>query len=389
MRITLVSFLGLVLVLAVGFFSFAPAKIESMRNRVEPADLPSVTAETQRLHDSLAIVDMHADTLMWDRDILDRSGRGHLDLPRLEDGNVALQVFSSVSKSPKGQNYDSNPTDAGDNITLLTIAQAPAASHLALPAGALALPRREARERGEGLRREAAADPLRGRPRRPPHRPQGRPARHRCALLGRGAAEPRGRLRQPRPALRRRDADGRLHPLLRQRGRGLDARREEGRADRPRPPRLHRDGAARHRRRHRPRQPPRRRRHARPGDQAARPLPRRRAGHLRRQPQPHRRGDPRRRRHRRGRRRRLLGRGRVRPHHQGRRRRDRPRGAGGRPPGRRARQRLRRRDHHRLGHHGGSLRSPRRLRDRGYDDAEVAAIMGGNTIRVLRAVLPR
>ena len=28
------------------------------------------------------------------------------------------------------------------------------------------------------------------------------------------------------------------------------------------------------------------------------------------------------------------------------------------------------------------------LVDRGYDDAEIAAIMGGNTLRVLRAVLP-
>lgn len=122
-RITLLSVLALVVVLAVGFFAFAPAKIESMRNRVEPAELPSVTPQAQRLHDSLDVVDLHSDTLMWDRDVLDRSDRGHLDLPRLEDGNVALQVFSSVSKSPKGQNYDSNPTDAGDNITLLTFAQ--------------------------------------------------------------------------------------------------------------------------------------------------------------------------------------------------------------------------------------------------------------------------
>src|SRR5690606_16588154 len=38
-------------------------------------------------------------------------------------GNVALQVFSSVSKSPKKQNYDSN-TDETDNITLLALAQA-------------------------------------------------------------------------------------------------------------------------------------------------------------------------------------------------------------------------------------------------------------------------
>ena len=122
-RITLLVATGLVLVLAVGFFSLAPAKIESMRNRIEPADLPSVTADTQRLHDSLQVVDMHSDTLMWDRDLLEHADRGHMDLPRLEEGNVALQVFSSVSKSPKGQNYDSNPTDAGDNITLLTVAQ--------------------------------------------------------------------------------------------------------------------------------------------------------------------------------------------------------------------------------------------------------------------------
>src|SRR5690606_12857089 len=59
---------------------------------------------------------------MWDRDLLERSDRGHMDLPRLEDGNVALQVFSSVSKAPKGQNYDSNTGDT-DNITLLTFAQ--------------------------------------------------------------------------------------------------------------------------------------------------------------------------------------------------------------------------------------------------------------------------
>src|SRR3546814_736379 len=45
-----------------------------------------------------------------------------MDLPRLQDGNVALQVFSSVTKTPRGQNYDSN-SDETDNITLLTIAQ--------------------------------------------------------------------------------------------------------------------------------------------------------------------------------------------------------------------------------------------------------------------------
>jgi membrane dipeptidase len=40
----------------------------------------------------------------------------------LQEGNVALQVFSSVTKTPKGQNYDANGADT-DNITLLTVAQ--------------------------------------------------------------------------------------------------------------------------------------------------------------------------------------------------------------------------------------------------------------------------
>jgi len=119
---TLLVVLALVVLAAIGFFTFAPGIVENGMNKVEPAELPEISPETQKLHDSLEIVDMHSDTLMWDRDILDRSDRGHLDLPRLEDGNVALQVFSSVSKSPKGQNYDSNSADS-DNITLLTIAQ--------------------------------------------------------------------------------------------------------------------------------------------------------------------------------------------------------------------------------------------------------------------------
>ncbi|MBM7519140.1 dipeptidase [Nocardioides nitrophenolicus] len=122
LRRTSVGLVVLVVVAAVGFFTFAPRIVENGMNKVEPAELPEVSAPTQALHDSLEIVDMHSDTLMWDRDLLDRSGRGHMDLPRLEDGNVALQVFSSVSKSPKGQNYDSNSADS-DNITLLTFAQ--------------------------------------------------------------------------------------------------------------------------------------------------------------------------------------------------------------------------------------------------------------------------
>ncbi len=104
------------------FFVFAPGIVERGQNGLLAAKFPAVDDETEALHRRLQIVDMHADTLMWDRDLLDRGDRGHVDLPRLEDGNVALQVFSSVSKSPKGLNYDENTGDS-DNLTLLAIAQ--------------------------------------------------------------------------------------------------------------------------------------------------------------------------------------------------------------------------------------------------------------------------
>lgn len=122
LRRALVGVAVLVPVAAVAFFALAPGIVERAQNQVVDADLPAVTPQTQALHDSLQIADMHSDTLMWDRDLLERSSRGHMDLPRLQDGNVALQVFSSVSKSPKGQNYDANTADT-DNITLLTVAQ--------------------------------------------------------------------------------------------------------------------------------------------------------------------------------------------------------------------------------------------------------------------------
>ncbi len=107
---------------ALAFFSFAPGLIEASMNKVDGKPLSAISDEAKALHKTLTIVDLHSDSLMWDRDINDRADRGHVDVPRLQAGNVALQVFSSVTKTPKGQNYDGNGADT-DNITLLTVAQ--------------------------------------------------------------------------------------------------------------------------------------------------------------------------------------------------------------------------------------------------------------------------
>jgi len=107
---------------AIGFFGFLPGYVEGSMNAVDGQPLIKVSDEAKALHKTLNIVDLHSDTLMWSRDLGDRADRGHMDLPRLQEGNVALQLFSSVTKTPKGQNYDGNGADT-DNITLLTFAQ--------------------------------------------------------------------------------------------------------------------------------------------------------------------------------------------------------------------------------------------------------------------------
>lgn len=122
MRKILWGLLAVLALAAVIFFGFVPGIVEGSMNKVVPVKLAKPSEAAKQLHASLQLADMHADTLMWRRSLLDRSNTGQVDLPRMLEGNYALQVFSSVTKTPKHQNYDANGADT-DNITLLTIAQ--------------------------------------------------------------------------------------------------------------------------------------------------------------------------------------------------------------------------------------------------------------------------
>lgn len=106
---------------AFAFFVYTPVSIDRHQNKVVPVTL-TVSPQARALQATLDVADMHADSLLWKRDLLDRSDRGHIDLPRLIDGHYALQVFSSVTKSPEGQNFNSNSGDT-DTITRLTVIQ--------------------------------------------------------------------------------------------------------------------------------------------------------------------------------------------------------------------------------------------------------------------------
>ena len=119
--------LAVLLVVAVaglaGFLVFGPGIVEKGQNRVAPHAPWPVSELAAALHKTLTIGDLHADSLMWNRDLLKPGSYGQVDLPRLAAGNVAVQVFTTVTKSPSGLNYEQNSADASDDITLLSMAQ--------------------------------------------------------------------------------------------------------------------------------------------------------------------------------------------------------------------------------------------------------------------------
>lgn len=117
------QFLGLAAIGIVGFFIFGPGYVERQRNPVTEHTPYLVSEQAQALHENLIIGDWHADSLLWNRDLTERGSYGQVDIPRLIEGNVAIQVFTAVTKSPAGLNYEHNDVDALDNITLLAIAQ--------------------------------------------------------------------------------------------------------------------------------------------------------------------------------------------------------------------------------------------------------------------------
>jgi len=116
--------IGTLVPLALGltvFFNVPTIVDGRMNSLIHPA--PYAASEPARAaHQTLFVADLHDDALLWNRDLLQRYERGHADLPRLLDGHVALQVFSTVTKTPKGLNYERNGADT-DSITLLTMAQ--------------------------------------------------------------------------------------------------------------------------------------------------------------------------------------------------------------------------------------------------------------------------
>ena len=109
--------LGALALLVLLAFSFLPALLESALNRVGKRPPYAAEAWARALvHDS---VDLHADPLLWGRDLLLRSARGQVDVPRLQEAGAALQVFGVVTQAPLGMNIARNEASAPDLISAL------------------------------------------------------------------------------------------------------------------------------------------------------------------------------------------------------------------------------------------------------------------------------
>lgn len=114
-----------VIVLAVGYGVLEyglPGVAERAINKRVEHDPYAIGEAARALHGSIDVSDLHADPLPWKRDWLERTDRGHTDLPRMVEGGVALQVFGAPTRTPLGQNYERNE-DGFDVFAVISIAQ--------------------------------------------------------------------------------------------------------------------------------------------------------------------------------------------------------------------------------------------------------------------------
>jgi microsomal dipeptidase-like Zn-dependent dipeptidase len=74
------------------------------------------------VHRTLTVVDLHADSLLWGRDLRRRATIGHVDVPRLVEGGVALVGMAASTQVPRNANLDRND-DRTDDVRLIALGQ--------------------------------------------------------------------------------------------------------------------------------------------------------------------------------------------------------------------------------------------------------------------------
>ena len=120
------------------FFGFVPGIVGAAMNGVRVKPPYQASARARALAARTIHIDLHADSLLWGRDLSVRSERGQVDVPRLIEGHVALQAFTIFTRSPHGLNFNRNSADAfDDGAALMFVQLAPMATWTNLTARAL------------------------------------------------------------------------------------------------------------------------------------------------------------------------------------------------------------------------------------------------------------
>ena len=120
LRWSLIVLVGLVaLALGVLRFNVLP-DFDAQKNRTLDPGPYAISNHVRDVHGSAFVVDLHADPLLWKRNLRREHHRGQVDLPRLHQGGVDLQVFGVVTRVPKGTNYRANADT--DRLGLLFMA---------------------------------------------------------------------------------------------------------------------------------------------------------------------------------------------------------------------------------------------------------------------------
>jgi membrane dipeptidase len=108
-----------VIVIAVAWLAL-PGIVERRFNHTLHAPPYQTSAQAADLHRKLIVADLHGDGLLWGRNLLHRNSRGHMDIPRLAEGNVSLQAFTVVTTSPRKLNIYRN-SDSSDLVRYLAM----------------------------------------------------------------------------------------------------------------------------------------------------------------------------------------------------------------------------------------------------------------------------
>ena len=104
----------LLILMLIGWLYGVPAAARLLNRTRQSRPAPGASDST------VAVVDLHSDALLWNRDLLSASSHGHVDLPRLRDGGVIVQVFSATNSFPLGANYERTPPGI-DLVAILAV----------------------------------------------------------------------------------------------------------------------------------------------------------------------------------------------------------------------------------------------------------------------------